>query len=403
MNISPPPKVAALLVILHDELIVKVLTFLEVKSLMRMRCVCKSWKTLMSDPVFVKMHLKKQSTRMTHLLALLAHKAKGSGDCRAVPISRLLETTSNSITFTDNDPYYQFNYQDAGRIVGSCNGLVCLQGLSSNSEYHEYSLSFWNPSTRKKSETLVSFRYYGNKYNMCKFAFGYDNSTDTYKVVVLCLKWDNNRLVTTAARVFTLGDSVWRDINFPLVYAWDGVYLKNSINWFARRRFYCHMKNLTIEQLVIISFDLGTETHKQFMLSRWYDEELHIPRKLSLTLSVLMDCICFSYDIKGTHFVIWQMKEFGDDESWVQFLKISYRNLQLDCKFRNLEPRYIPEYIVCPLCVSENGDKLIFAINHTDQAIVYNLRDNRVNRIKSTNQIPWFNAKGYVESLVPTS
>jgi len=106
MNIPPQPKAAALLVILHDELIVEVLTFVEVKSLMRMRCVCKSWKTLLSDPVLVKMHLKKQSTRMTHL-TLLTHKAKGSGDCREVPISRLLETTSNSITLTDDDPYYR--------------------------------------------------------------------------------------------------------------------------------------------------------------------------------------------------------------------------------------------------------------------------------------------------------
>jgi len=136
-------------------------------------------------------------------------------------------------------------------------------------------------ATRKKSETLVSFHYYRKEYNMCKFAFGYDNSTDTYKVVVLCLKRDGD--LTTATRVFTLGDNVWRYINFPLVleyhpfclFARDSVYLNNSINWFSRHRYYCHLKNLTIEEFVIISLDLGTKTYTQLMLSRCCYETWH--------------------------------------------------------------------------------------------------------------------------------
>jgi len=67
-----------------------------------MKCVCKSWKTLFSDPIFVKMHHKRQSTRMTHL-ALFSKHFQGSVDCRVVPISHLLDTTSNSITLTDDD------------------------------------------------------------------------------------------------------------------------------------------------------------------------------------------------------------------------------------------------------------------------------------------------------------
>ena len=200
--------------VLHDELIVEILTFLDVQSLMQMKCVSKSWKTLISDPVFVKMHFKKQSIGMTHL-AFLSNKFEGSGDCIAAPISRVMESTSNYITFTD--PYHQFNYKDAGDILGSCNGLVCMQGCSFTAEYHEHTFSFWNPATRTKSEALVSFRNYANpQKNICKFVFGYDNSTDTYKMVLLCLKMDG-KLITTAVKVFTLGDYVWRDIDhFPV-------------------------------------------------------------------------------------------------------------------------------------------------------------------------------------------
>jgi len=52
------------------------------------------------------------------------------------------------------------------------------------------------------------------------------------------------------------------------------------------------------------------------------------------------------------------------------------------------------------LCFSNNGDTLIFTITLPDQAFLYNWRDDRVKRIKSTNKILWFSANGYVESLV---
>lgn len=75
------------------------------------------------------------------------------------------------------------------------------------------------------------------------------------------------------------------------------------------------------------------------------------------------------------------MREFGVEESWVQFHKISYSNLQMDYKLCGLETHFTPELIVCRLCVSETGDTVIFAINSRDQLIVYNWRYNRVKRI----------------------
>jgi hypothetical protein len=48
-------------VILPDELIVEIFTLLPVKPLIRFRCVNKFFKTLISDPYFVQMHLNKSS------------------------------------------------------------------------------------------------------------------------------------------------------------------------------------------------------------------------------------------------------------------------------------------------------------------------------------------------------
>jgi len=67
------------------------------------------------------------------------------------------------------------------------------------------------------------------------------------------------------------------------------------------------------------------------------------------------------------------MKEFGVEESWTQFIKINYPILLKDFEiqeFYNGSLFYRPQLM--PLCFSENGDTLIFAINLPDQAILYN-------------------------------
>ncbi|MCI34852.1 F-box/kelch-repeat protein, partial [Trifolium medium] len=53
LHIPSPP-----LPTLPFELIVEILSKLPVKSLMQFQCVCKSWKSLISDPNFAKKHLR---------------------------------------------------------------------------------------------------------------------------------------------------------------------------------------------------------------------------------------------------------------------------------------------------------------------------------------------------------
>ena len=74
-------------------------------------------------------------------------------------------------------------------------------------------------------------------------------------------------------------------------------------------------------------------------------------------------------------------------------------HLQVDTRF-NDNMIYHP-LLLFPLCLSENGDTLILANSHEDQAIIYNIRDNRVELTKITNHIQWLLSENYVESLVP--
>ncbi|MCI53759.1 F-box/kelch-repeat protein, partial [Trifolium medium] len=50
------------------DLIEEILCRLPVKLLVQLRCVCKSWNALISDPKFAKKHLSRSTTRLVHFL-----------------------------------------------------------------------------------------------------------------------------------------------------------------------------------------------------------------------------------------------------------------------------------------------------------------------------------------------
>ncbi|PNX81781.1 F-box/kelch-repeat protein [Trifolium pratense] len=213
-------------VILPDDLVVEILCFLKVKPLMKMKCVCKSWNILISDPKFVKMHLN-QSSRNSHSYVVSSKDSKQDDDYSFIPfnVNDLLE--NSSITFPD-DPYYRLIDKDCHQVVGSCNGLVCLLGYSLAEYGHkETCFRLWNPATRTISDKLGYFPEDMNRLKFWKFIFGYDNLTDAYKVVAL---HPGNSLTTV---------------------------LNCTVNWLAVG---------VASMFVIISLDLGTETHAQLLV-----------------------------------------------------------------------------------------------------------------------------------------
>jgi len=128
-----------------------------------------------------------------------------------------------------------------------------------------------------------------------KFGFGCDNSTDTYKAVMVRFNTDgdNGGEVRNTVKVFTLGDNIWKQIeSFPVEVVFHhrcvldecrgrldeyaGVYLSNSISWLISHRYKCHWNNIIIEQFVIISLDLASETYTQLLLPQYVVMNFHL-------------------------------------------------------------------------------------------------------------------------------
>ncbi|XP_058733921.1 F-box/kelch-repeat protein At3g23880-like [Vicia villosa] len=379
-------------VVLPDELMAEIVSWLSVKHLIQLRCVNKFFQTLISDPYFVQMHLMK-SARTPNLAHIWLDSWEDDD-------SHIVSQSIPPFNSLHNHPSYRLiDFVSVDRVVGSCNGLICL--ISSSYLSQDEWLCFWNPATRTKSE---NFRIFSDLYSLrqdFKFSFGYDILNETYKVVGFMAEIELGGNLKNVVKVFSLGDNSWRDIQcLPVIplYWFDGcnnkdVYLNGTINWLSNCNHDFYLMGV-IENYVILSLDLSTESYTQMMLPRGFDKG----PKVQANIAVLMNFLCFCRDFERNHFVIWQMKDFGVQESWVQLFKISYQN------FYSINGNLfdIQRLKLLPIHLSENGYTLILANIHKAPAFICDCRDDTIERIRITNMNQWLWAKDHIESLVPT-
>nr|KYP50164.1 F-box/kelch-repeat protein At3g06240 family [Cajanus cajan] len=229
------------------------------------------------------------------------------------------------------------------------------------------------------SPHIVLFDYeYLNVRSYLKFGFGFDDLSDTYKVVMFHL---NVQSIKTETRVLTLGDSSWKKtLNcplFPMPGKLVGQLVSGNLNWLALSNtfngpYVYEWDGVTIDDLVILSYDLKNDTYRSLLMPHGLVEVL----AREPYLGVLKGCLCLFLDCyEDTHFVVWLMREFGIENSWTKILDVSYDELiRIGLKFM-------------PLLMSENEDILLLATERDSQFVFYNLRDNR-NRSYS-----WFRCR----------
>lgn len=377
----PPPAAP----VLPEELIVEILSRVPVKSLMRFRCVSTTWNFLIFHPTLVKLHLQR-SSKNTHVLVRCRGIELFDEWFAACTMQGLFENPSSTI---DDDCRLIDNHN---LFVGSCHGLVCFI----REEFEEYCFWFWNPATRIMFEDSPRLRSH-SEYDLdpgnwgqqfLKFGFGYDELSDTYKVVLFLL---DAKSENWEVKVHCLGDKCWRNIltcpSFPILGERDGQFVDGSVNWLAIQKsgYFYGWRTVKVNQLVILSYDLNKDTYRYFLMPDGLSEVLVEP-----DLRVLNGCLCLSYDHKRTHLVVWIMREFGVEKSWTQMLNVSYEFLQV-----------LPYNAqVKPLCVSENDDLLLLADSSRYELILYNPRDDRINRTEGFNEKVPLSSYDFVPSLV---
>ncbi|CAI9770960.1 unnamed protein product [Fraxinus pennsylvanica] len=325
------------------DITIEILSRLPVKSLVRFKCVSKSFYSLISqDSQFKRKHLD-QSTRHD-LIVNLEHGPE-----------RLFSSSLSYLSSDDHDqegvielPYpIKDNFSEYMTVSRSCNGLFCIQDIAGI-------VFIWNPSTRELRRLPDCPR----TNDRIAYSLGYDSSSDDY-IVLSIHKSIIGDCAARARTVFQLislkRDSSWRKIldlpgmKFSLYGSYDfyngAFYWTENIFIYSRR----------YGPLVISSFDIKEEKIKKIELSppSRYSDQYTI-----FDVSVLGGKLCLYSLSSVTSFDLWVIEEYGVMK---KILSIRLNEIQ----------RYAAQ-VFKPLYLFEDGKIMLHTrINRIEQVDIY--------------------------------
>ncbi|KAL3726851.1 hypothetical protein ACJRO7_031709 [Eucalyptus globulus] len=328
-----------------EEIVVDILLRLPAKSLGRFKCVCKRWRSLISNPGFVRSHLQRLKAR------------------DSIPSQRII-VGGNPLKTVDYEaldgcgkgrlvvPHWIKIFW-VPRIVGSCDGLVCLIDRSS---FHIY-----NPTTREYIELPGSDvvdqnkLFYGFRSELF-YGFGYDSQSNDYKIVegvsLGGVDWD--------VAILSLKSGSWRRIQVQFeeeshleVFGMGGVYWNGALRWCAS---YGNLR----QRGMIMSFDLSEEKF------HWELPFPEVDGKIDFVGLGIHGASLFIYSSsQDPRIEAWIMDEHGRGGSWTKWFSI-------DC---------IPAFVNCntplgkkPLAYTRSG-KIVLKM-YWNQMILFNPEDN---------------------------
>ncbi|KAK2644022.1 hypothetical protein Ddye_019217 [Dipteronia dyeriana] len=345
---------------LPEEIVADILSRLPVKTLMRFKCVCKPWLSLISSPHFAKRKLKQARAAAPHnnsRLFLASH-----------PLQSIdYETFSGGGGDHDVSQEHAYPVTKAPewdvQIVGSCDGLICLVF-----DYKDVIL--WNPSTRVSIELPPPDIPDLQDTFFC--GFGYDISIQDYKLMM-----GVSFVATEDAKVqvLTLKNTCWRKIQ-PVDHSVDSIYKmgtlsNNALHWVWNQEF----------NYSIISFDLSGERF----------EELGIPDHLAkkycvVNLGTMGGSLVIFCNPGNTHFESWVMKEYGVKSSWTRLFTV----------WGDTFPRY--KYGPTLICFTKQG-KVVLYIDESEW-ILYSPEEETFMEFVIKDDWGQFESIVYEESLV---
>ncbi|KAL0007214.1 hypothetical protein SO802_008716 [Lithocarpus litseifolius] len=354
-----------------EEVVRKILYKLPVKSLIRFRCVSKSWNTLITTPAFINCHLTRSHSLLSNSNKLIVRH------CLEKPYVehyKLIDDSNDSFDQIQNielpltsRPIQHF------RLIGSANGLFSL--------YEQKCFILWNPSIRKfitLPKPCITVKTHGKV--TCHSAFGFDLRTNDYKVVRIAFPSEEAKLPLIEA--YSLNEGSWKltSASFPSgigVSCWH----KPVASLGGAVHFAVYDKDNRCRPLVL-SFDLGDEVCHLMSLPNcafsWSNLQTSV---IGGSLALLF------YDDR---FVakkccdIWVMKEYGIVDSWTKLFTV-------DLNKRIIRVLHLPK----------NGNILVEVNLPSDRELSsYDPKSQHVKSLGICGRRHYFHVDNYVANLV---
>ncbi|KAL6226738.1 hypothetical protein ACLB2K_000699 [Fragaria x ananassa] len=319
---------------LPEDVVVKILCRLPVKSLLRFTCVSKRWHSIISDSKFARstFEVASQTRTLRPRLLFATYPYYRSWDPRFEYERSLFQCFGDTdISRLERNPLCQSLTPPPGvymeRVLASCNGLVVLGKTSYTN------LSVWYPSTgffRKIPSPGFRLDLEDGTFPIT-FAFGHVMAIDDYKLVFFVPE-------DFAVHIFSTRDGSWKVITFPhssFPCRDDGEDLlvsNGAIHWVS-----------TGIPEAISAFDLVSEEFRQLPLPPALIKSIlnvepvedRDPRRIWTQVLV---CV-------RSHNEYWVMKQYAGPESWVKMFQFSVADM----------PNVFASEYVYPAFVTEGG------------------------------------------------
>ncbi|KAG4997018.1 hypothetical protein AAZX31_10G111700 [Glycine max] len=336
------------------ELIREILLRLPVRSVLRFKCVCKSWLSLISDPQFAISHYD-LAAAPSHRLLLRTYRFYVESIDIEAPLKNyfsavhlLLPPSSPPRPLQLGEHNYHSACIDNHEILGSCKGFIVLYYKRNND------LILWNPSTGFHKR----FLNFANELTYLLCGFGYDTSVDDYLLILIDLceskneeSEDDDCKLEIAIFSFKTGNWVLFaeiHVSYKNFYYDDlrvGSLLNGALHWMV-----CY-KDRKVP--VIIAFDLIQRSLLEIPLL----DHLTMKKYEAYSLSVMDGCLSVCYSVRGCGMIeIWVMKIYKVQSSWTKSVVI---------------PTYgKPQDFFSPICITKDGG--IFGSNYCGKLEKFN-------------------------------
>ncbi|CAI9772000.1 unnamed protein product [Fraxinus pennsylvanica] len=223
-----------------DDVLLDLLSRLPVVSLVRFRCVSKSWSALIDSSYLAQLHLNKSLNDIKSRKMLAVRRV-----CDWNNVGRdIFYAISFDLGFKFSDvqeiePPVRY-LQTRMSFIGSCRFLICLRYQFDRYDYEKIVL--WNPSARSHRilpfipvEIEASQDTKDRPYTF-SYGFGYDNVMDDYNVVRLVFDDENG---DCEVKVYSLKLDTWKKIEKVSLRVLDvsrPSFANGSMSWIVRER-----------------------------------------------------------------------------------------------------------------------------------------------------------------------
>ncbi|XP_021734156.1 putative F-box protein At4g17780 [Chenopodium quinoa] len=297
---------------LPSELFTNIFSKLPVQNILKARCVCKEWNSIITHQDFTLLRLQLQPRN--HFLSRQVEQG-------ALPIHR-----TDSLT-QDDQLITPLIFQDTvvTRVASYVHGVLLMYTTIPKHETDNSDIILWNPSIRKML-AIPCFIPGGWDYRV-KFGFGFDFVSSTYKVVSLCPVRFSER-----TKVFNLQNRSWlnpkqRIAPRPMIHFTVfsmAMNFDNNIYWLGSIN-----SSNTTKLTHFLCFDLDKEA---FTSMKCPDIEVVAEERYLKRCSAVLDnslAVLDYYDTpNGRHGIVWKGVKSGSSSGfyWTKQFKLDVTN-----------------------------------------------------------------------------